>query len=275
MSRKRKIINILISAILLIGVFLALYPIIGNYFYQKKASAIISSYEESVGKMSKEERENRLETARKYNRVLIQKKEFKKPFEDPYRGEGDDRISSYGKMLEQNGIIGHIEIPSINLDLPIYPNASDEVLDRGVGHVKETSLPVGGSETVSIMAGHRGTSNGNMFLHLNKLDYGDRIFIKTMGKPLEYRIDDIKVVRPEELNSYQIHYGQDSLVLVTCTPYLINNRRIVITANRTAYNSQDEVWKGNYEKIAAAIKICIVAVAVMIVLIIKRMLIKE
>ena len=141
--------------------------------------------------------------------------------------------------------MGSIEIPKINVDIPIYHGTSDEVLSTGVGHLQDSSLPVGGNNSRCILTGHRGLPNSKLFTRLDELEIDDLFFISTCGEVLAYRITDIKIMEPEEAEMLGILPEKDLCTLITCTPYGINTQRLVVTGERVPY---EEVQYDNIEK---------------------------
>ena len=131
--------------------------------------------------------------------------------------------------------MGSIEIPSININLPIYHGTSDEVLSAGVGHLNESSLPVGGINTRSVLTGHRGLPNSKLFTRLDELEIGDLFFIRVLNETLAYKVSDIEVIEPEDVSGLEIEAGKDLVSLITCTPYGLNTHRLVVTGERTEY----------------------------------------
>ena len=141
--------------------------------------------------------------------------------------------------LSGTGVMGSIEIPKINVDIPIYHGTSEDVLASGVGHFQDSSLPVGGNNTRCILTGHRGLPNSKLFTRLDELEKEDLFFISTCGETLAYRITEIEVVEPEEAELLEILPEKDLCTLITCTPYGINTQRLVITGERVPYEKAE------------------------------------
>ena len=138
--------------------------------------------------------------------------------------------------MTASGIMANIEIPCIDVSLPIYHGTDDDALNNGVGHLKESSLPVGGKSTRSILTGHRGLPTAKLFTRLDELEKGDLFYIHVCNKTLAYRIMKIEIIKPEELDKLDIEEGKDLVTLVTCTPYGINTKRLIVTGERIPYN---------------------------------------
>ena len=138
-------------------------------------------------------------------------------------------------MLEVREMIGHIEIPKIGQDLPVYAGTSEEVLQKGVGHLEGTSLPVGGNSTHSVLTAHSGLPEATLFTELRKLEIGDKFYIHNIKEILAYQVDQIKVVEPTDFNDLLIDPGHDYVTLLTCTPLMINTHRLLVRGHRVEY----------------------------------------
>ena len=140
----------------------------------------------------------------------------------------------------QTGMMCVLEIPSIDLRLPVYHGTSEAVLKEGVGHLMDSSLPIGGENTHCVMTGHRGLASARLFTRLDELKEGDEFFLEVLGEKLAYKVEEINVILPEEVESLEIRPGEDLVSLVTCTPYGINTHRLVITGKRVVYEEKKE-----------------------------------
>lgn len=193
----------------------------------------ISSYKSSVSQESKNDLESELEKAQKYNSMLFQASGA--IIEDLDSSILSDK--SYDSLLSQgdSGIMGSIEIPKIDVDLPIYHGTSDEVLSNGVGHQQGTSLPVGGDNTHCILTGHRGLPGSKLFTRLDEIEKDDLFYISVCGETLAYQVYDIQVVDPDNTDVMKILPDEDTVSLVTCTPYGLNTHRLVVIGKRVPY----------------------------------------
>lgn len=239
---KRKLVNLLILLLFLGGLSIFLYPSVSNYINEKNASRVISSYESIVDQMAEEDYSKELADARAYNGFLA-------GFPDllgAALAEREREDSPYEALLNigGNGIMAMIRIPSIQVNLPIYHGTDESVLQVAVGHYIGSSLPVGGPGTHAVLTGHRGLPSARLFTDLDRLEEGDIFYLKVLGEILEYQIDQIQVVLPQELDGLSIAEGEDYVTLVTCTPYGINSHRMLIRGTRIPYD-------GNYEEKAA------------------------
>lgn len=216
-----------------IGFCICLYPLVGSLIQRVGQQSLLSTYEKEKEKIDTETMESELEKAREYNSTLYQT-------QGVYVGDEAASIlsdESYESLLNltDSGIMGRIEIPKINVDLPIYHGTEDDVLSKGIGHFKPSSLPVGGKSTRSVLTGHRGLPSSKLFTRLDEMEEGDYFFIEVCNETLAYRVNEIIEIKPEELSELQIEPDEDLVTLVTCTPYGINTHRLLVTGERVPY----------------------------------------
>lgn len=209
------------------GLGLLLYPFISNLINQRNASKVINDYEENIKNMDKEEIDMIKEAAKKYNEQLNQAISAD--------SQAEDNAVSYKDINGENQVIGYIVIPKIDVNLPIYSGTSESVLKKGVGHMQQTSYPLGGKSTHCVLTGHRGLPSATLFTDLDKIDIGDEFYLHVMDEVLAYRVDKISVVEPDESEFLDIIEGEDYCTLVTCTPYAINTHRLLVRGVRTEY----------------------------------------
>lgn len=232
-----------VRIIAIFGVLLLAYPLISNFMQQRYQNDAVATYQEEISQKGEAELEKEYDDAREYNDMLYQA-----------NGAVVDNMDlgilsdgHYAELLDQsNGIMGSIEIPKINVSLPIYHGTSDDVLSIGIGHWQGTSLPVGGENTRCVLTGHRGLPGSKLFTRLDEMEEGDLFFFKVLDKTLAYKVCDIKTILPDELDALQIEQGRDLASLVTCTPYGLNTHRLVVTGERVAYEETE------YENIHSA-----------------------
>ena len=216
------------------GVGIAAYPIISNILYERNATQVVESYDDTVEEMDQEEIDAAKEAARKYNEQL------QSAIVQDENGEGEQTGESYVDLSGVGESIGYITIPKIDLELPIDEGSSADVLQKGIGHMEQSSYPVGGEGTHSVLTGHRGLPDAELFTHLDKMEIGDRFYLHVLDEILAYRVDQIKVVEPNETGDLDIIPGKDYCTLVTCTPYSINTHRLLVRGIRTEYNGELE-----------------------------------
>ena len=245
---KRKLSIIFIILIFLAGLGIMLYPIISNAYIEYKQKNIINEYNEVVENIDDNTKEEELEHARDYNKLLIGTAIVTDPF-DPEAQKRLEKSSDYFNILnlDEKGLMGYIVIPKINVNLPIYHGTSEDVLQKGVGHLQNTSFPVGGESTHAVLSGHTGLSSAKLFTDLDKLEEGELFFIEVLGEKLAYKIDQIKIVEPSETSDLVIKSGEDYVTLVTCTPYGINSHRLLVRGTRIPYTEDVEKEAKNEE----------------------------
>ena len=216
------------------GIGIAAYPIVSNILYERNATQVVASYDDTVEEMDQEEIDAAKEAARKYNEQL------QSAIIQDENGEGQQAGESYVDMTGVGESIGYITIPKIDLELPIYEGSSADVLQKGIGHMEQSSYPVGGESTHSVLTGHRGLPDAELFTHLDEMEEGDLFYLHVLDEILAYRVDQIKVVEPNETGDLDIIPGEDYCTLVTCTPYSINTHRLLVRGVRTEYNGELE-----------------------------------
>lgn len=208
-----------------IGALLLLLPLGFRFVEDRQQENLISTYWKELEEVDESEMEKCFESARSYNETLYETSQI-----DLERYETE--LNLYG-----NGMMGTIEIPKISLKLPLYHGTEEDVLATGIGHLKESSLPVGGENSHSVLSGHRGLPNAQLFTRLDELKEGDIFLIQICNQKLIYRVCDVCVVEPEETDVLAIQTGRDFVSLVTCTPYGINTHRLVVKGERVAEES--------------------------------------
>lgn len=220
----KKIVNVLVAVIFVVGVGLLVYPSFSNWWNQQHRSEAIASYEKKVASLSDKEYKHLWQDAINYNRThnvntfsLNQKEE-----------------KQYKKILDitHTGIMGYVEIPKINVALPIYHGDEQSILQIAIGHIPGTSLPVGGKGTHCVLSGHRGLPSARLFTDIDQLKKGDVFMLQVMDNTLTYQVDQISTVLPQDTSKMQIDPQQDYCTLVTCTPYGVNTHRLLVRGHR-------------------------------------------
>lgn len=230
-KKKKKKKNDAFSTILLILVFvvglsLLLYPSLSDYWNSLHQSKAIATYSESVSKLQEDEYKKLLEDATWFNEYLRK---------NCFAGKLTDKeMEMYKKTLDVSGtgIMGYIDIPSIDVSLPIYHTVEEDVLQIAVGHIEWSSLPIGGKNTHCVLSGHRGLPSAKLFSNLDKLSKGDEFMLHILNETLTYRVDQILIVEPKDVKSLIIEPGKDLCTLVTCTPYGVNSHRLLVRGHR-------------------------------------------
>ena len=236
-KKSSKLLNIFIALIFLAGAGIFTYPTISNMWNEYRNAQLVSKYNESVSNLSDDEYEKLWNEAQEYNAHHMVNTVV-----DAFNEEDEYVLSHpYDEVLDPNGdgLMGSIEIPKLKLKLAIYHGLSTEVLEKGVGHVEGTSLPIGGEGTHAVLAAHRGLPSAKLFTDLDQMEIGDIFLIHVLDKTLAYKVDQIKTVLPEETDELEIEEGKDLVTLVTCTPYGVNTHRLLVRGVRTDYVEQE------------------------------------
>lgn len=218
--------SVFFSIIMIIGIGLMLYPSITNLVNEGHQTVAIADYNKVTESLSEKEKEKIWNEALEYNQLLSS---------NNVMHLNKTNEAAYQKTLNitGTGIMGYIKIPKCNIELPIYHGTSKEILQVGVGHLEGTSLPVGGKGTHCAVSGHTGLPSSKMFNNITELKEGDLFMIKTLGKTLTYKVDNIKVVLPNDAKSITRVPGKDYCTLITCTPYGVNSHRLLVRGHRT------------------------------------------
>jgi sortase A len=215
----------------LLGCGLVSYPFVSQWLSQRNQSVVIADYADAMENLDESDIAQELDRARKYNADLTEEVSMADPFQAQDAAENSDYASILNYTAE--GVMGYIEIPKINVLLPIYHGVGSDVLMKGVGHLPETSLPVGGESTHAVLAGHSGMSNARLFTDLSKLSAGDVFYIHVYGQTLTYTVDQIQKVLPTDTSDLTIRPGKDYVTLVTCTPIGVNSHRLLVRGTRS------------------------------------------
>lgn len=242
---RKHLSTILIMLIFLTGLSLLLYPSVSDYINSKNQSRAITEYADSVSKLTEEEHKKMWQRAVEYNEELASH-ETNWKLSDSERKTYEDTLN-----VNNNGMMGYIEIPKIKATLPIYHGTDEGVLQRNVGHLQGSSLPIGGENSHCVLSGHRGLPSAKLFSELDKLSEGDQFMLSVLGDTLTYEVDQILIVLPDEMDALQIEKGKDLCTLVTCTPYGVNSHRLLVRGHRV----ENGVASGQAHVIADAIQI--------------------
>lgn len=235
---KNRRLKWILTGVFLLGFLIAVYPLISQYYYRQVAINEVKIFDDLQSKLDEEEIKNRIRLANAYNRSIDPTRIM-----DPFTEEEKEGRREYAKMLELEEKIGHIEIPQIGEDLPVYAGTSMDILERGAGHLEGTSLPVGGPSTHAVVTAHRGLPKAKLFTDLNKLKEGDVFFFHNIEGVLAYEVDSIMTVEPDNFDPVLIQPGRDLMTLLTCTPYMINSHRLLVTGHRVEYTENITINK--------------------------------
>lgn len=240
MNKRGIVKGLMVFLLFGIAIALTMYPFISNWLFENKTDSVADAVEQAAQEMDDSEQQAALQAAREYNQVLAN---GHVTLTDPFKEDvADEDLAEYESLLNltDDGVMGTVEIPVIDVSLPIYHGTSESVLQKGVGHLHGTSLPVGGESTHTVLTGHTGLSKAKLFTDLTEMEEGDIFFLHVMGENLAYEVDQIKVVLPSELDDLKIVPGEDYCTLVTCTPYGVNSHRLLVRGVRTDYQEAVE-----------------------------------
>lgn len=235
MKRKTTILTASIL-VFLTALGITLYPIISNYVNQKYASKIYTEYEEMIQNVDDTSLKDARRLAEQYNNALA-------PVSAYEQESLSEASQNYDTLLNMggNGIMGYVEIPSIQVNLPIYHGTDSETLERGIGHLLGSSLPIGGASTHSVLSGHSGLAGQKMFTDLLQVKEGDVFYLHVLGETLAYQVVSLNTVLPYDTSLLGITPGADLCTLITCTPLAVNTHRLLVTGERIPYESAQEI----------------------------------
>lgn len=223
---KKHLSTIILILIFLMGLSLVLYPTVADYWNSLHQSRAIATYAEEVAHIDTEKYTAVWQKAVAYNQNMRER--------DNIFLLSEEQKAAYDGLLNigGNGVMGYIEIPAINVSLPVYHGTDEAVLQIAIGHLEWTSLPVGGESSHCVVSGHRGLPSAKLFTNLDQLVVGDTFLFRILDETLTYEVDQIKIVLPHETDALHIEEGKDLCTLVTCTPYGINSHRMLVRGHR-------------------------------------------
>ena len=273
---KKNVVRIILIVGFCVGLIISLYPLISNIYSRRNQIQVINDYTEDIMEIDTKQIAKELELANAYNRKLNQTIVLTDPFDPSAIDMADD---AYYDILNytDDGVMAYINIPKIDVNLPIYHGTDSEHMLKGVGHLVGTSFPVGGVDTHAVLSAHSGLSTAELFTNLADLKKGDLFYIHVLDDVLAYEVDKINVVKPDETNDLKIVPGQDYVTLVTCTPYGINSHRLLVRGHRVEYDpdlekqeskkANNDVWFKEYIKsIVSGIGIIVLIIIFIVVL---------
>ena len=216
------------------GFLICIFPVISNIVERQRQADAVATYRQTMEKEDEKEIEEKWRQANEYNEMLFQAK-------GGIVEETEEK--KYEELLNIHGtdIMGSLEIPKIQVELPIYHGTADEVLSNGIGHLEGTSLPIGGENTHSVLTGHRGLPSSKLLVRLDEMKIGDLFFIHTYKEVMAYKVEEIMVVKPEDTAWMEIKDEKDLVSLVTCTPFGINSHRLIVTGRRVDYKEKEYI----------------------------------
>ena len=246
-STKKKVITICIAALaFLIALGITLYPMISTWYNERHQAEVHIHYQEKVEQVDNTKLIEAKELAVAYNQTILPGAQD----EDSFSKEALLSASeNYGSLLNLagDGIMGYVEVPTIGVTLPIFHGTNNSTLERGVGHLLGSSLPVGGESTHSVLTAHSGMASQKMFSDLDRLKIGDIFFLDVLGEKLAYQVDQIKTVLPYDTTFLQTEIGNDLCTLVTCTPFGVNTHRLLVRGTRIEYEEAEVIVEEKLE----------------------------
>lgn len=231
---KQKIPAILIFLLFILGIGLLAYPLVSEWVNGQAQTTVMENYNHAAAGLDAEQASAMKAAAREYNEGLLGSVVLTDPFDADAAAVGTEEYISL-LNISGSGVMGTVRIPRIHVSLPIYHGTSLEVLEKGAGHLENTSLPIGGMGTHAVISAHSGLPASALFTDLENLMEGDLFFIDVLDETLAYRVDQIKVVEPEDTSDLLIDRTQDYVTLVTCTPYGVNSQRLLVRGQRADY----------------------------------------
>ena len=221
--KKRVFILLPLLLLFLLGLGLVAYPIVSSYYTEKHQSQVHTQYQEVLERADSREIEEARTAAESYNQLLASG-----------ATAAELEALDYDSLLNLagNGIMGYVEIPAIDVLLPICHGVGEDSLERGAGHLPSTSLPIGGKGTHTVISAHSGMATARMFTDLEQLEAGDVFYLHVLNEALSYEVDQILVVKPYQIDALKIDRGQDYVTLITCTPYGVNSHRLLVRGHR-------------------------------------------
>ncbi|HGM9342087.1 TPA: class C sortase [Streptococcus pyogenes] len=226
--------NKLRSFLFVLGILVVLFPVVSQISYYHASHQQINQFEHKAAVIDRSAIERRISLAKAYNDAISRHPSLN----DPFTSKEKAGLREYARMLEVNEQIGHVAIPKIGVDLPIYAGTSAAILEKGSGHLEGTSLPIGGLSTHAVLTAHRGLPTARLFTDLDKVKKGDYFYVTNLKETLAYQIDRIMVIEPSQLDAVSIEEGKDYVTLLTCTPYMINSHRLLVRGVRTPLTSR-------------------------------------
>lgn len=233
---KKKLSNIVIILIFVAGLSLLVYPFVANKWNSYRQDRLISNYEKIVSQKSDSiDYDAEMKKAKAYNDALAPHI-LPDSFIKAENQKSEDKPYTSALNLAGDGIMAIVEIPKIDVKLPIYHTTSEEVLSKAAGHLEGSSLPVGGKDTHAVISAHRGLPSATLFTDLDQVKKGDHFLVHVLNKTLCYEVDSIVETEPDDTSALAVQEGKDLVSLLTCTPYGVNTQRLIVTGHRISYN---------------------------------------
>ncbi len=243
-KKKGKLAPVLFGLLFLVGFGILAYPTISNQWNTYRQNQLISSYNNKVEEMTPEDFSQEWQKAEDFNATITQNNLYGDVFGED---DGDLKNTDYWQVLNvaDDGVMGYLSIPKINIKLAIYHGTADDVLQTGVGHLNGTKLPIGGDSNHTVLAAHRGLPSAKLFTDIDQLEAGDKFYIHVLDQVLAYQVDQILPMVDKDdhetlQEALQIEDGKDQVTLFTCTPYGVNSHRLLVRGTRVPYNGEED-----------------------------------
>ena len=230
--------KIFINLIFIIGILILLYPLVGKLISIKNQTIAIESYDKKISDMELDKKSELNEQLKKYNENLYN---IKTNYSNSTDSKAAEQEMDTANFYPKGEIISYITIPKININIPIYEGSSNFVLEKGIGHLENTSFPTGGINTHTVLVGHSGLATKELFNSLDKLVVDDNFYIRNLDNFLKYKIVNIEIVEPYDVEKLEIQENEDLATLVTCIPKYINTHRLLVTGKRDKIQKEDEI----------------------------------
>lgn len=255
---KKDRMNLILVLIFIIGLSVVLYPTVSDYWNSRTQSRAVATYNEAVEDMSEQDYSRMFQEAEEYNRQL---QDVNMPFVN------FDQIEGYDELLNVSGtgIMGYVTIRKINVELPIYHGTDEAILQVAAGHLEGSSLPTGGAGTHCVISAHRGLPSAQLFTHLDELEEGDTFTVTVLDRTMTYRVDQIRIVEPDEIAELQIDPDEDYCTLMTCTPYGINSHRLLVRGVRTTDEAAERYVAADAHQINTTVVALVIAIIILAV----------
>ena len=257
--------GIFLVLMMFIGVCALLYPSVSQYWNSKTQTRAVENYQEILNSLHEEDYDAFFQEADEYNLALSQ---LQNPLVEHRKVLGYHSILN----VNGNGIMGYVSIPKLGVEIPVYHTVSSEVLNIACGHLEGTSLPVGGENTHCVLSAHRGLPHAKLFTELDKMELGDTFQLTVLNRTITYQVDQIKVVRPDEVDDVRIVPGEDLCTLLTCTPYGINSHRLLVRGTRIENAPPVLYVTSNAYRIDSLVATPMVAAPILLILLIVLMI---
>lgn len=238
---KKNVTKIMIGIMFLAGLSLLLYPLISNEWNTYRQERLISNYDTALSEKEEEgeiDFEEEWEQAKAYNEALLPSI-LPDSFAVAEASEEEDESYMSCLNLNGDGMMGYVEVPKINIRIPVFHTTEEDVLQTAAGHLEGSSLPVGGESTHAVISAHRGLPSATLFTDLDKLEEGDHFLLYILDDVLCYEVDQVSVVEPEDTEELAVEEGEDLVTLLTCTPYGVNSQRLLVRGHRVPYEETD------------------------------------